>query len=274
MSDSKLVNVTMISPNRDHPRNHKIDTVTIHCMAGNLTVETCGRMFLQESRQASSNYGIGSDGRIGLYCHEEDRSWCSGSAANDNRAITIEVANDGGTETDWHVSDLAMRSLLDLLEDICRRNGIKALLWESDRSLIGQINRQNMTVHRWFQKKACPGDFLFGKHYWIAQEVNKRLEGEDMTRAEIEDLVDKKIKATVPGIAADVFNGIEKARAEEPASSWMRPDGRDDGRDLIQEAKDAGIMSGDKSGNFRPQSYAKREELAAVALAVYNRTEK
>lgn len=94
MSNSPLVNYTKISPNKSSPRNHKIDTVTIHCVVGQCSVETLGNVFAPTSRQASSNYGIGYDGRIGMYVEEKDRSWCSSNAANDNRAITIEVASD------------------------------------------------------------------------------------------------------------------------------------------------------------------------------------
>lgn len=175
MSNSTLATYTRISPNKTSPRNHKIDTITIHCMAGNLTVERCGEGFAKRTRMASSNYGIGSDGRIGLYVEEKDRSWCSSNKANDMRAVTIEVANDGGAATGWHVSDAAMAALIELLADICRRNGIRQLLWKGDKSLIGQVDKQNMTVHRWFKNKACPGDYLYGKHAYIAAEVNKRL---------------------------------------------------------------------------------------------------
>ena len=178
MSNSTLATYTRLSTNRTSPRNHKIDTITIHCMAGNLTVERCGEIFAKRSRMASSNYGIGSDGRIGLYVEECNRSWCSSNKANDMRAITIEVANDGGAATGWHVSDAAMAALIELLVDICRRNDIKKLLWKADKKLIGQIDKQNMTVHRWFKNKACPGDYLFGKHSYIANEVNKRLGAE------------------------------------------------------------------------------------------------
>lgn len=174
-TNSSLVSYTQISPNRTSPRNHAIDTITIHCMAGNCTVEQCGNIFAPSSRQASSNYGIGSDGRIALYCPESDRSWCTSSASNDNRAVTIEVANDGGADTGWHVSDKAFAALLDLVTDICARNGIKKLLWRGDKSLIGQIDRQNMTVHRWYAAKACPGDYLYNLHGKIAEEVNRRL---------------------------------------------------------------------------------------------------
>lgn len=175
MSNSPLVTYTKISPNKTSPRNHKIDTITIHCMAGNLTVETCGNVFAPSSRKASSNYGIGSDGRIGMYVEEKDRSWCSSNAANDHRAVTIEVANDGGAESGWHVSDKAYEALIDLVTDICKRNDIKSLKWLANKALIGQVDKQNMTVHRWFANKSCPGDYLYNLHYDIANRVNERL---------------------------------------------------------------------------------------------------
>jgi len=73
------------------------------------------------------------------------------------------------------VNAKAMAGLIDLLTDICRRNNIKQLLWKADKSLIGQVDKQNMTVHRWFAAKACPGDYLYERHGQIAAEVNKRL---------------------------------------------------------------------------------------------------
>lgn len=178
MSNSPLVNYVHISPNKTSPRNHKIDTITIHHMAGNLSVEACGNVFAPTSRQASSNYGIGSDGRIGMYVEEKDRSWCSSSGANDNRAITIEVANDGGAP-DWHVSDAAIKSLIELCVDICKRNGIARLLWKNDKSLIGQVDKQNLTIHQWFAPTACPGPYLHNKLGYIADEVNKKLEASE-----------------------------------------------------------------------------------------------
>ncbi|MBD5511674.1 MAG: N-acetylmuramoyl-L-alanine amidase [Lachnospiraceae bacterium] len=174
-TNSPLICYTRISPNRTSPRNHAIDTITIHCMAGNLSVERCGDVFAPKTRQASSNYGIGSDGRIALYVEEKDRSWCTSNKANDHRAVTIEVANDGGADTGWHVSDKAMASLIALVADICRRNHIRELKWQADKTLVGQIERQNMTVHRWFAAKACPGDYLYNKHPYIAAAVNQIL---------------------------------------------------------------------------------------------------
>ena len=173
MSNSSLVNYTLLSPNHYNGRNHVIDTITIHCMAGNLTVERCGQVF--QSRPASSNYGIGSDGRIAMYVEECNGSWCSSNKSNDMRAVTIEVANDGGESTGWHVSDTAMQSLISLCADICKRNGINSLKWQANKALIGQVDKQNMTVHRWFANKACPGEYLYSKHFYIADEVNKIL---------------------------------------------------------------------------------------------------
>lgn len=173
MSNSKLVDYTKISPNKTSPRNHRIDTITIHCVVGQCSVETLGNVFAPTSRRASSNYGIGYDGRIGMYVEEKDRSWCSSSASNDNRAITIEVASD--TKHPYKVRDAAYKALIDLCTDICKRNGIKELKWKADKSLIGKVEQQNMTVHRWFANKACPGDYLYNLHGQIAAEVNARL---------------------------------------------------------------------------------------------------
>lgn len=191
MSNSSLVTYTKLSPNNSGKRNHVIDTISIHCMAGNLSVESCGNLFSNPANKASSNYGIGSDGCIALYVDEADRSWCTSSSSNDNRAITIEVANTVASDP-WPVSDKAYASLIDLLVDICKRNNIKALLWKADKNLIGQINKQNMTVHRWFAAKSCPGDWLYNRHGEIADEVNKRLNTEINT--EDDDMDVEKFK--------------------------------------------------------------------------------
>lgn len=175
-SNSPLVVYTKLSPNHSGKRTRNIDSIAIHCMAGNCTIETCGQIFAPSSRQASSNYGIGSDGRIGMYVEEKNRSWCTSSNAVDQRAVTIEVANDGGAPQ-WHVSDKAMASLIKLCADICKRNNIKTLKWRGDKGLIGQVNLQNMVVHRWTAAKSCPGDYLFNKHPYIVEEVNKLIGG-------------------------------------------------------------------------------------------------
>lgn len=169
MSNSSLVNYTKISPNRTSPRNHAIDRITIHHMAGNLSVETCGNVFAPSSRQASSNYGIDSDGRVGMYVEEKDRSWCSSNKANDHRAVTIEVADDV-IGNGWHSSDKAMNKLVELCADICRRNGIARLNYTGDTN-------GNLTMHKWFAATDCPGAYLESKFPWIAEQVNKILAG-------------------------------------------------------------------------------------------------
>lgn len=182
MSNSPLVNYTKISPNKSSPRNHKIDTVTIHCVVGQCSVETLGNVFAPASRRASSNYGIGYDGHIGMYVEEKDRSWCSSNAANDNRAITIEVASD--TKEPYAVNAKAYAALIDLLVDICKRNGIKELVWSTNKAdRVNHKNGCNMTVHRDYANKSCPGTYLYERHAQIASEVNKRLESTNIKPA-------------------------------------------------------------------------------------------
>lgn len=166
-SNSSLVNYVLISPNKTVMTDKKNKKITIHHMAGNLTVETCGRVFQPTSRKASSNYGIGTDGRVGLYVEEKDRAWTSSSKENDSQAITIEVANDivGGN---WHVSDLAYHKLIELCVDICKRNNIEKLIWTGDKN-------GTLTCHYFFSATTCPGPYLKSKMPEIAAEVNKRL---------------------------------------------------------------------------------------------------
>ena len=174
MSNSSLISYTKLSPNHSGKRTKKIDTVTIHCMAGQLSVESCGALFAQSSREASSNYGIGNDGRIALYVDEGNRSWCTSSNANDQRAVTIEVASDA--KHPYAVNSKAYDALLDLVTDICKRNGIKRLVWSTSKSdRMGHLNGCNMTVHRDYANKACPGDWLYNRHGEIAAEVTRRL---------------------------------------------------------------------------------------------------
>src|SRR5699024_3403356 len=174
MSNSTLISYTKLSPNHSGKRTKKIDTITIHCMAGQLSVESCGALFAKSSRQASSNYGIGPDGRIALYVDESNRSWCTSSNANDQRAVTIEVASDATHP--YAVRDKAYDALLDLVTDICKRNGIKKLVWSTSKNnRVGHLNGCNMTVHRDYAAKACPGDYLYNLHDEIAAEVNRRL---------------------------------------------------------------------------------------------------
>jgi hypothetical protein len=167
MAISKLATYTKLSPNYTKMTNKKNKKITIHHMAGNCSIETCGDIFANPARKASSNYGIGTDGRIGCYVDESNRSWCSSSRANDEQAITIEVANCGGAPN-WPISDKAYAALLDLCEDICRRNGIEELVFTGDAT-------GNLTQHNYFAATDCPGPYLKAKFQDITDEVNRRL---------------------------------------------------------------------------------------------------
>lgn len=146
-TNSPLVVYTRISPNRTSPRNQPITKITVHHMAGVCSVEDFGNIVAPVARQMSANYAIGNDGRIGLFCPESDRSWCSSSPWNDNRAITIEVSNSA-TGGDWPIGDRAYNSLVKLCVDICKRNGIKKLTFTGDQN-------GSLTFHYMFWATAC-----------------------------------------------------------------------------------------------------------------------
>ena len=176
MSNSSLATYTRITKNKTSPRNHAIDTITIHCIVGQWTAKQGCDYFATTNRQCSANYVVGKDGSIGLSVDEKDRSWCSSNGTNDNRAITIEVASD--TTHPYAVTAKAYAALLDLVTDICKRNGIKKLVWSTNKNdRVNHRNGCNMTVHRDFANKACPGEYLYSRHGEIAAEVNRRLQG-------------------------------------------------------------------------------------------------
>lgn len=176
MSNSPLVTYTRITKNKTSLRNHAIDTITIHCIVGQWTAKQGCDYFATTDRQCSANYVVGKDGSIGLSVNEKDRSWCSSNGTNDNRAITIEVASD--TTHPYAVTAKAYAALLDLVTDICKRNGIKKLVWSTNKNdRVNHRNGCNMTVHRDFANKACPGEYLYSRHGEIAAEVNRRLQG-------------------------------------------------------------------------------------------------
>lgn len=176
-TNSHLVNYTKISPNRTSPRNHVIDRITVHCFVGQVTAARGCEVFQNKSKEASCNYVIGKDGDIGLCVEEKDRTWCSSNRDNDMRAITFEVASD--PKHPYAVTDAALNALIDLITDICKRNGKKKVLWFADKNKTLAYNPKSdeivMTVHRWFAAKSCPGDYLYNRHSYIAEEVNKRL---------------------------------------------------------------------------------------------------
>lgn len=174
---SPLVTYTRYSPNHSGQRTHAIDRITPHCVVGQCSVEALGELFADSDREASSNYGIGADGRVALYVSEKNRSWCSSDAKNDNRAVTIECASD--TTDPYAMNAAVWDSLVRLCADICARNGKTRLIWIPDREIALDYDLEPdemlLTVHRWFANKACPGDWLYNRLGELADTVTKLL---------------------------------------------------------------------------------------------------
>ena len=179
-TNSSMVAYTKLSPNHSGQRTHSIDRITPHCVVGQCSVETLGNIFYPTSRQASCNYGIGPDGRVGMYVEERNRSWCSSSNANDQRAVTIECASD--TTEPYAFKDIVYRTLIKLCVDICKRNGKTKLLWlgDKDKTLNYSPKQDEMvlTVHRWFANKSCPGDWMYARMGDLAEKVTAALGGQ------------------------------------------------------------------------------------------------
>lgn len=181
MSNSKLVSYTKLSPNHSGKRTHSIDRITPHCVVGQLTCESICDCFTSKDKQASCNYGIGFDGKISLCVDEVNRSWCSSSNSNDQRAVTIECASN--KTSPYIMNEAVYNSLVNLCVDICKRNGKTKLLWFNDKSKSlsyePKSNEMVITVHRWFANKNCPGDWLYSRLGDLANTVNKQLAGDN-----------------------------------------------------------------------------------------------
>lgn len=186
-TNSPLVSYTNLSPNHSGQRTHSIDRITPHCVVGQCSVETLGSIFLPTSRQASCNYGIGADGRVGMYVEEKNRSWCSSSNANDQRAVTIECASD--TAEPYAFKDVVYNRLVELCTDICRRNGKIKLLWLGDKTktlnYTPKSDEMVLTVHRWFANKSCPGNWMYTRMDDLAEKVTAALGGMSTTQKQL-----------------------------------------------------------------------------------------
>ena len=182
-TNSKMVSYTKLSPNHSGQRTHNIDRITPHCVVGQLSCESICGCFTSPSRQASCNYGIGKDGRISLCVEEKNRSWCSSSNANDQRAVTIECASD--MSEPYAMNSAVYNSLVKLCVDICKRNGKKKLLWlcSKDKTLnyAPKSDEMVLTVHRWFANKSCPGNWLYARLDDLAAKVTANLGGSSVT---------------------------------------------------------------------------------------------
>ena len=176
-TNSPLVVYTKLSPNHSGKRTHAIDRISPHCVVGQLTAESLGNVFASSSREASSNYGIDKDGRVGMYVEEKNRSWCTSSNSNDQRAVTIECASD--TKHPYWMNDKVYKTLIDLCTDICHRNGKDKLIWFGDKNKSlnyePKSNEMIITVHRWFANKSCPGDWLYARLGDVAKKVTENL---------------------------------------------------------------------------------------------------
>lgn len=182
-TNSSLVSYTKLSPNHSGQRTHSIDRITPHCVVGQLSCESICGCFTSPSRQASCNYGIGKDGRLSLCVEEKNRSWCSSSNANDQRAVTIECASD--MSEPYAMNGAVYDSLVKLCTDICKRNGKKKLLWLGDKTktlnYAPKSDEMVLTVHRWFANKSCPGNWLYARLDDLAAKVTANLGGSSVT---------------------------------------------------------------------------------------------
>lgn len=240
MSNSPLVKYTRISPHKTSPRRDEIHRITIHMTVGQVSVEVLGNIFANPARNASSNYGIGPDGRIAMYVSEADRAWTSDSGVNDHQAVTIETASDDTAP--YAVRPAAYAALLDLVTDICVRNGKDRLLWIPDRGTALAYkpaeNEMILTIHRWFAPTYCPGTYLYERQCEIAKIVTERLQ--EMNYEEFKAFQKR----------------YEAEQKELPASDWAI--------DSLDWAAENGIMEGDGHGNMMPQSNVTREQFVTM----------
>ena len=225
-TNSSLVAFTRLSPNHSGKRTHRIDRISPHCVVGQCTAESLGEWFSAESTVASANYGIDKDGRVGLYVEEKNRSWCTSSNSNDQRAVTIECASD--VKEPYWMNERVYDSLIRLCVDICRRNGKKKLLWFGDRekalNYVPAADEMVITVHRWFANKSCPGDWLYARLDDVATKVTALLDGTGTggpqnTGSDAGSMTDKEcpfmVKVSIPDLNIREGAGTDTARTGE-----------------------------------------------------------
>lgn len=222
-TNSSLVEFTRLSPNHSGQRTHAIDRITPHCVVGQCSVETLGSIFAPTSKQASCNYGIGADGRVGMYVEEKNRSWCSSSNANDQRAVTIECASD--TTEPYAFQDVVYQKLITLCVDICRRNGKKKLIWFGDKEKTLNYSPKGdemiLTVHRWFANKSCPGNWMYARMGDLAAKVTAQLGGSTEQKTETESKTD--------GLQATALKGLSEAEVVKKVGALFTADQKKSG---------------------------------------------
>ena len=251
-TNSSMVSYTKLSPNHSGQRTHSIDRITPHCVVGQCSVETLGNIFLPASRQASSNYGIGVDGRVGMYVEEKNRSWCSSSNANDQRAVTIECASD--TKSPYAFKDAVYQTLIKLCVDICKRNGKKKLLWLGDKTKTlnysPKADEMVLTVHRWFANKSCPGDWLYARLGDLASKVTASLADSSKPAAST-----GKVKAgDLVAITGGTYYGGKAIPAWVKKLKWY----------VLEVSGDRAVINKDESGKYAIMSPVKVSDLAVA----------
>lgn len=251
-TNSSLVSYTKLSPNHSGQRTHAIDRITPHCVVGQCSVETLGNIFLPTSRQASSNYGIGVDGRVGMYVEEKNRSWCSSSNANDQRAVTIECASD--TKSPYAFKDAVYQTLIKLCVDICKRNGKEKLLWLGDKTKTlnysPKADEMVLTVHRWFANKSCPGDWLYARLGDLASKVTASLADSSKPAAST-----GKVKAgNLVTITGGTYYGGKAIPAWVKKLKWY----------VLEVSGDRAVINKDESGKYAIMSPVKVSDLAVA----------
>lgn len=179
---SNLATVVDLSPNHSGKRTHEVDRITPHCFVGQVTAKRGCQVFKPSKKQASCNYVVGYDGSVGCSVDEDNRSWCTSSAPNDQRAVTIEVASE--TVNPYAIRDAAYDSLKKLMIDIMRRYGKSRLVFIADKKTAlayePKPHEMLITEHRWFANKACPGAHILSILQDLTDSVNRELASDDI----------------------------------------------------------------------------------------------
>ena len=249
-TNSSMVAYTKLSPNHSGQRTHSIDRITPHCVVGQCTAEGLGDWFAKTSTQASSNYGIDKDGSVGMYVEEKNRSWCSSSNANDQRAITIECASD--TSEPYAFRDIVYQRLIELCIDICKRNGKNKLIWFGDKDKTLNYSPKSgemiLTVHRWFANKSCPGNWMYERMGDLAEKVTKALQGSSKSSG----------GSTTKGTQASVLKDLSEADAIKKVGALFTAD-----------MKKSGILASVSLAQFILESGYGKSELAQNANNIF-----
>ena len=254
-TNSSLVSYTKLSPNHSGQRTHSIDRITPHCVVGQLTAESICGCFTSPSREASCNYGIGKDGKIALCVEEKNRSWCSSSNANDQRAVTIECASD--TTEPYAFRDVVYQTLIKLCVDICKRNGKTKLLWLGDKtktlSYTPKPDEMVLTVHRWFANKSCPGNWMYARMGDLAKKVTAALGGDTKPAKPGKPSVTIKVGDLVT-ITGSTYYGGKAIPSWVKKLRWY----------VVEVSGDRAVINKDESGKYAIMSPVK---ISALAVA-------